>query len=156
MSKGGRIFVATVGLSGTAAVVYSATALVRGEVPIEWVLFSVLTVICGSLTIKIPSIESRFSLCEVFGLASVMLFGPEVGAVTLALDGLRISAAFRMNRVQTVFNFSNLGLSIWIAGKLFFLLSGTGPLFHAPVPPASIAVSLAALASAYFLINSGL
>jgi putative nucleotidyltransferase with HDIG domain len=156
MPKSGRIVIATVAVFGTAAVVYSAAALVRGTVPLEWVLFSALTVICGSLTIKIPSIESRFSLCEVFGLASVMLFGPEVGAVTLALDGLRISAAFKMNKVQTLFNFSNLGLSIWIAGKLFFLVSGTDPLFHAPPPSASIVFSLAALASTYFLINSGL
>ncbi len=151
-----RLLVASVGVSGSAVVAYSAFTLVRGAVPIEWVLFSVLTVLCGSLTIKIPSIESRFSLCEVFGLASIMLFGPEVGAVTLALDGLRISAAYKMNRVQTAFNFSNLGLSMWLAGKLFFLVSGTGPLFRSPAPSAWIIVSLAVLAGTYFLVNSGL
>ena len=67
--------------------VYSAGVLLRAAEPIEWVLFSALTIVCGTLSIKIPSIESRFSLCEVFGLACVLLFGPEVGAVTLALDG---------------------------------------------------------------------
>ena len=81
------------------------------------------------------SIHSRFSLCEVFGLASVLLFGPEVGALTLALDGVRISAAWKMNRLQTVFNFANLGLSIWISGTLFFLVSASGPLYHQGPPP---------------------
>jgi len=156
MPRNARLFIASVGLLGSAVVVYSAIALIRGTVPVQWVLFSVLTVICGWLTIKIPSIDSRFSLCEVFGLASIMLFGPEVGAVTLALDGLRISAAYGMNRLQTAFNFANLGLSIWVAGKLFFLVSGTGPLFHAGAPSAWVVLSLAALASTYFLINSGL
>ena len=151
-----RLFVAAVGVCGSAAVAYSAFVLLRGTVPTEWVLFSALTIVCGTLTIKIPSIQSRFSLCEVFGLASVLLFGPEVGAVTLALDGLRISVAWKNNRLQTVFNVTNLGLSMWLSGKLFFLVSGTGPLYHAAPPSASIVLSLAVLASAYFVVNSGL
>ena len=50
--------------------------------------------------------------------------------MTLALDGLRISIAWKMNRQQTVFNFANLGLSMWLSGQLFFLVSGTGPLYR--------------------------
>jgi putative nucleotidyltransferase with HDIG domain len=141
---------------GSAIVAYSALVLLRGTVPAEWVLFSILTIVCGTLSIKIPSIQSRFSLCEVFGLASVLLFGPEVGAVTLALDGVRISAAWKMNRTQTVFNFSNLGLSMWLSGKLFFMVSGTGPLYQSATPGPSIVLSLAVLAGAYFAVNSGL
>ena len=68
----------------------------------------------------------------------VLLFGPEVGAVTLALDGLRISFRWKMNRQQTVFNFANLGLSMWLSGQLFFLVSGTGPLYSAAPPSATI------------------
>jgi putative nucleotidyltransferase with HDIG domain len=151
-----RLFVAAVSVCGGAAVVYSVGVLLRAAEPIEWVLFSALTIICGTLSIKIPSIQSRFSLCEVFGLACVLLFGPEVGAVTLALDGLRISAAWKMNRQQTVFNFANLGLSMWLSGRLFFLVSGTGPLYHAAPVSASIILSLAVLAATYFTINSGL
>ena len=149
-------FVAAVSVCGVAVVAYSARVLLRTSVPPEWVLFSVLTILSGMLSIKIPSIASRFSLAEVFGLASVLLFGPEVGAVTLALDGLRISVAWRMNRQQTVFNFANLGLSMWLSGSLFFLVSGTGPLFHQAPPSATIVLSLAVLAASYFAINSGL
>ena len=45
---------------------------------------------------------------------------------------------------------------MWLSGKLFFLVSGTGPLYHAAPPAASIVFSLAVLASAYFVVNSGL
>jgi putative nucleotidyltransferase with HDIG domain len=151
-----RLFVAAVSVCGGAAVAYSVNVLLRGTVAIEWVLFAVLTVLSGTLSIKIPSIQSRFSVAEVFGLASVLLFGPEVGAVTLALDGLRISIAWKMNRQQTVFNVTNLGLSIWLSGQLFFLVSGTGPLYHHAPPGPSIVLSLAVLAAAYFAVNSGL
>jgi putative nucleotidyltransferase with HDIG domain len=151
-----RLFVGAVSVCGGLAVVYSAIVLLRGTPPIEWVFFSALTIVCGTLTIKIPSIQSRFSLCEVFGLACVLLFGPEVGAVTLALDGLRISAAWKMNRQQTLFNFSNLGLSMWLSGQLFFMVSGTGPLYSSAPLSATIVFALAVLAATYFTINSGL
>jgi hypothetical protein len=62
-------------------------------VPVEWVLFRVLTIGCGTLTIKMPSIESRVLAREVVRVASVLLFGPHVGAVTLALDGVRCPSA---------------------------------------------------------------
>ena len=153
---GARLFVAAVAVCGFAVIGDSAFFLFRGDVPGSWVVFSILTIICGTLTIKIPSIQSRFSLCEVFGLASVLLFGPEVGALTLALDGLRISAAWKMNRLQTVFNCANLGLAIWTAGKLFFLVSGSGPLYQHGPPTAGAVLSLAVLATAYFGVNSGL
>ena len=156
MPLAARLFVLAVGLCGTAVVGHSALVIARSTLPTAWVLFSILTIVCGTLTIKIPSIQSRFSLCEVFGLASVLLFGPEVGAVTLALDGLRISAAWKMNRLQTVFNFANLGLSIWVAGKAFFLVSGVQPLYQHGPPSTGVVLSLAVLAAAYFGANSGL
>src|SRR3954466_4033070 len=151
-----RLLVIAVGLCGAAVVGHSALSIARSTLPTAWVLFSILTIVCGTLTIKIPSIQSRFSLCEVFSLASVLLFGPEAGALTLALDGLRISAAWRMNRLQTVFNFANLGLSIWLAGKLFFLVSGVQPLYQHGPPSPGVVLSLAVLAAAYFGANSGL
>ena len=58
-------------------------------------LFAVLTMASGMLTLKVPSIEARFSVSEAFAFASVLLFGPHVGVLTLALDGIRISSAGR-------------------------------------------------------------
>ena len=57
-----RLFVAAVAVCGGAAIVRSAVVLLWGAVPIEWVLFSALTIVCGTLSIKIPSIQSRHKL----------------------------------------------------------------------------------------------
>jgi putative nucleotidyltransferase with HDIG domain len=151
-----RLFVAAVGLCGVAVVARSVEVLWRATMPGEWVLFAILTVLSGTLNIKIPSIQSRFSVSEVFAFTSVLLFGPEVGALVLALDGLRISFLWKMNGAQTLFNFANLGLSMWVSAKLFFLTSGVAPLYGHSSPSASIVVYLGLMTAAYFAINTGL
>ena len=119
-------------------------------------LFAILTIASGMLTVKVPSIEARVSVSEAFAFASVLLFGPHVGVITLAIDGVRISYLWKMNRQQTLFNFSSLGLSMWAAGTLFFWASATGPLYRDAAPSASIALYLALMTATYFAVNSGL
>lgn len=149
-------FITAVSICGVAAVGFSVRVLVGSNVPSQWLLFAILTIASGMLTVKIPSIDTRFCLAEAFAFASVLLFGPEVGALTLALDGLRVSHRWKMNAQQTVFNFANLGLSMWLSGTLFFYTSGTGPLFRQGTPSATIVVHLAIMTAAYFAVNSGL
>ena len=151
-----RVFVGAVGVCGVAVVAYSADVLWRATMPGEWLLFAILTVLSGTLSIKIPSIQSRFSVSEVFAFTSVLLFGPEVGALVLALDGVRISFLWKMNRPQTLFNFANLGLSMWVSATLFFMASGVAPLYGHTQPSASIVVYLGLMTGAYFAINTGL
>ena len=151
-----QIFVGAIGLCGVAVVVRSMFVLWHATMPGEWLLFAVLTVLSGTLSIKIPSIQSRFSVSEVFAFTSVLLFGPEVGALVLALDGLRISFLWRMNGPQTLFNFANLGLSMWISAGLFFVSSGVAPLYGLTTPSATIVVHLGLMTAAYFVINTGL
>ena len=149
-----RLFVGVVGLCGVAVVARSMFVLWNATIPGEWLLFAVLTVLSGTLSIKIPSIQSRFSVSEVFAFTSVLLFGPEVGALVLALDGLRISFLWRMNAPQTLFNFANLGLSMWVSASLFFLASGAQPLYGGVTPPATIVLYLGLMTAAYFAINT--
>jgi putative nucleotidyltransferase with HDIG domain len=151
-----RLFVAAVSTCGLVVVGYSSFVLARSSTPKEWILFAILTMASGMLTLKVPSIEARFSVSEAFGFASVLLFGPHVGVVTLALEGIRISYRWKMNRQQTVFNFANLGLSMGAAGSLFFYGSGIGPLFHGGPPPAKVLLYLGGMTVVYFVVNSGL
>ena len=118
-------------------------------------LFAILTIASGLLTVKVPSIEARVSVSEAFGFAAVMLFGPHVGVVTLALEGLRISFKWKMNAVQTVFNFANLGLSMGAAAIAFFLIAGK-VLYHESPPTGIVLLALAAMTGTYFVVNSGL
>ena len=63
----------------------------------------------------------------MFTFTCVLLFGPEVGALTLATDSLLLAVRHRWRLEQTLFNFASLTLSIWIAGTLFFLTAGVAP-----------------------------
>jgi putative nucleotidyltransferase with HDIG domain len=149
-----QLFVAVVGLCGVAVVARSMYLLWHATMPGEWLLFAILTVLSGTLSIKIPSIQSRFSVSEVFAFTSVLLFGPEVGALVLALDGLRISFLWRMNGAQTLFNFANLGLSMWVSASLFFIVSGMKPLYGIATPSAAVVLYLGLMTVAYFAINT--
>ena len=153
---GTRLFVASVSTLGLFVVAYSVWVIVRSTLPIEWVLFALLTIGSGMLTVKVPSIDARVSVSEAFAFASVLLFGPHVGVVTLALDGIRVSFRWKMNAQQTLFNFANLGLSMAGAGAVFFFARGGGPLYDGAAPSAMIVVYLALMMATYFGINSGL
>lgn len=150
-----QLFVGVVGICGVAVVLRSVFVLWHATLSGAWILFAVLTVLSGTLSIKVPSVQTRFAVSEVFAFTSVLLFGPEVGALVLALDGLRISFLWRMNGPQTLFNFANLGLSIWTSAQLFFLASGSPPLYgsHA-APSAGIIVYLGLMSGAYFAVNT--
>ena len=144
-----------VGVCGVAVVSHSVVTLWHATLRPEWLLFAILTVLSGSLTVKIPSIQTRFSVSEVFAFTSVLLFGPEVGALVLALDGLRISVFWKMNAAQTLFNFANLGVSIWVAGQVFF--AGVDQPLSSPAAPSGQAVLFLGLMTAtYFGLNAGL
>jgi putative nucleotidyltransferase with HDIG domain len=151
-----RLFLAAVSLLGVAAVARSVGVLWHATLPGVWLLFAVLTVLSGTLSIKIPSIQSRFSVSEVFAFTSVLLFGPEVGALVLALDGLRISFLWKMSAPQTLFNFANLGLSMWVSAQIFFALSGLQPFYGHSAPSATIVLFLGIMATCYFALNTGL
>lgn len=158
LSPGGRAYVALVGAIGTAVFAYCAWALTyRGVASTsQFLLFAGLTFASGRLTVKIPSVEARFSLSEMFAFTSVLLFGPETGAVTLALDSLVLSWRHQMSREQAFFNFGNLSLAVWLSGTVFFLSAGVDPLYSRPAPVQELLIPLALLATSYFGINSGL
>ncbi|HEX6463327.1 MAG TPA: HD domain-containing phosphohydrolase [Vicinamibacterales bacterium] len=151
-----RLFIGVVSVFGIVVVARSATTLASAAMPLAWVLFALLTIASGMFTLKVPSIETRISISEAFAFASVLLFGPYVGVVTLALDGIRISVRWKMTPGQTVFNFANLALSMWAAGSAFYALSGVPPLYGGPAPSASIVVYLAVMIFTYFAVNTWL
>jgi hypothetical protein len=100
-------------------------------------------------------VEATFTVSEVFAFTSVLLFGPEAGAVTLALDCLVLAWHRRMGIDKAAFNFGNLTLAAWTSGTLFFAVSGAKPLLHGG-QAATLILPLALLALTYFLINTGL
>jgi putative nucleotidyltransferase with HDIG domain len=157
LSRTAQIYIATVSAVGISLGVYCLFSLFReGILSPEFLLFAALTLLSGRFTLKIPSVEAHFSPSEMFVFASVLLFGPEAGAITLAADSVLIAWQRKLTRVQTLFNFGNLTLSVWLSGQLFFYFAGGQPLFPSGTPSSALILPLLALAASYFLVNSGL
>jgi putative nucleotidyltransferase with HDIG domain len=158
LSRNGRAYVALVGWGGLALFGYCVYVLARTGVVSQslWLVFAAATFASGRFTLKVPSVQARFSVSEMFAFTSVLLFGPASGAVTLALDSLIVSWRHRMTFAQTVFNFGNLSLAVWVSGSLFFLASGTAPLVNLAAPTRGLVLPLGLMAASYFAVNSGL
>src|SRR6187431_2358801 len=83
-------YVMTAVLAGTAVIAHSLYSLVVHPVGAQWLLLAALTLLTGSFSIKVPSINAHISVSETFVFASVLLFGPEAGTLTVLLECLVI------------------------------------------------------------------
>jgi len=151
-----RALVVSVVLAGLATAAWCGYVLASASVPREWMVFGALTIASGFFTLKVPSIDSRLSISELFAFACVLQFGPEAGAITLALDGIFVSIRHRLTLAQSAFNFAMLLVSVWTSGIVFFALAGTRPFYVGDDVTARVIVPLGAMTATYFGINSGL
>ncbi len=151
-----KAYVTAVTVVGGALFAFSISRVVGQALPNEWLVFAALTFVSGRITLKVPSLDASFTVSEVFAFTSVLLFGPEAGAVTLALDSLVLAWHRRIPIDKACFNFGNLTLAVWLSGTLFFRVSGTLPLFGHEGPSARLILPLALFAAAYFVVNTGL
>jgi len=143
---------------GFAVIGYSLYRIVSGAGHPLWLVPAALMIVAGQLTLSIPGINSRISMGETLVFLSLILFGPEAGALTAALDGLSSSMSLHRGprRAEyTIFNTAALALSAYAAGQLFFLLLGRPAIFGGPkVMLATVILPAAAMALAHYLINS--
>jgi putative nucleotidyltransferase with HDIG domain len=158
LSNAARAYVALVGVVGCTLFAWCAVSILRDGLFKDktWLIFTGLTFATARLTLKVPSVDARFSLTEMFAFASMLLFGPATGAVTLAIDALIYSVRQKLPPAQAFFNFGNLSLAAFASGSLFFIAANTGPLANQTVPTEVLVLPLALMTAAYFAINSGL
>lgn len=154
------VYVPSVSAAGLLVVGHCISTLAQQPLQKELLVLAILTLFTGSFTIKIPSIPARLSVSETFVFASVLLFGPCAGTVTVAIEILVViaSGTGRKTRdpLRVLFNVSSAALSIWIASQLFYLTVGTQPLATHEIKLHTLVVPLAVLSGAYFLLNSGM
>jgi putative nucleotidyltransferase with HDIG domain len=155
-SRALRLYVAVVIVVGGVALAKSIGALVAAPPQWQWILFAACGILTGSFTINIVSVSASISVADTFFIAAAMLFGPGAAAVAMAADTgiLSFRKGHRWDRIA--FNTAGPALSIWIAGRVFFLLAGVEPLSRSGAPPATVIGPLFCLAVVYFLLNSGL
>jgi PAS domain S-box-containing protein len=151
-ARGG--YLGTVIVIGGVILATSSAELMRDPPGAVWGILLALTAVSGWSAVRMPGFAISASLADAFAVASVLLFGPGAGAVTAACDGLlgtlRLPADQRTYE-RILFNLAAPAVAIWIAARLFV------------VPDAALAgnlwasaASLAALAIAYFVLNSTL
>src|SRR3954463_13370880 len=111
-----RSFVSAVAALGLCVFALCVVRVSGNGLPAEWWMFAGLTFVSGRITLIVPGVDATFTVSEIFAFTSVLLFGPEAGAVTLALDSLVLAWHRRMPVEKAAFNFGNLTLAVWASG----------------------------------------
>lgn len=123
----------------------------------KWLPLAALTLISGSLSVKLPSERATISISETFVLAGTVLLGPGVGALLVAIDALVLcikEAVFGrgLRWEQVVFNIVTPATSLWFAA----LAVGLAPPTVGETLSLWFILQLAVFTALYFLLNSWL
>ena len=154
-----QIYIVVVVLLGLIALDVSITDIYHQPFDWEhfkWLKLALLTLVSGSLSVKLPSVSASISISETFVFAGTLLFGPSVGTVLVLLDVIVLCiksywSRKRLRWEQVVFNLATPPLSIWLAAHL----AGIGePVSDAVAINWHFVGTLAAFTAMYFLLNS--
>jgi PAS domain S-box-containing protein len=157
---GGRAMMAVINAAGALALAAAVVQLVREPVAPSWFVLVALTLVTGWSTLRMRHVPISFSISDTFTIAATLLYGVPAGTVLAVIDALVMSlrvawshtGAMRSSRV--IFNVAATALAMGIAGSLFFVLSGTGPLAQAPGTVRDVIGPLALFATLNFLLQS--
>ena len=155
---GNITYMGTVSALGAAVIALSIYRIIHDSISYQWLILAYLTVLTGAFTVRIPRVNSKFSVSDTFIFINTILFGTAAGVLTGALDGLvgSLRSMTTAKRIQTIpFNTAVLALSVFAAGEAFFKMFGRGPLSKGPsVQILDMALPLLLSASIYYLCNS--
>lgn len=156
LSHSARAFVIAVGLAGGGVLLGSILQLIGSPVDIRWFVLVGLTLLTGSITVKIPSVSATLSVSEAFVFSAFMLFGPAAGIVIAALDGLVMSLWLQKRRqplYRVAFNATAPALSIFAASWVY-QWSGAPSVTSPDFKITQIIIPLCVFAASYFLANT--
>jgi diguanylate cyclase (GGDEF)-like protein/putative nucleotidyltransferase with HDIG domain len=159
LSTTSRLYVVLISALGCAVLLYSVFDLYVNPVGYQWFVLAALTLLSGSITIRVPSVPATISVSETFVFTATLLFGPSAGTLIVALDGLVISLWLHRKSqaiYRTVFNTAAPAISIWTGAQLFYFISGARPLAIESTPILDLLPALAVLTIVYFMLNSWL
>ena len=158
MSRFGRIYIGVIAAVGALALAHSVYTVARMPFDYRMLLLAALTWISGSFAIRVPGLPATIYVSEAFFFTLVLLFGGAPAAVCMAIDGLLISKRRKHHEpYRVMFNFAEPVISVLVASTVFFKLYHGAPLFQAPEATlVDLALPAVAMASVYFLLNSGL
>jgi putative nucleotidyltransferase with HDIG domain len=153
LSSTAKTYVGVVIASGFIVLAHSAASVSDSPPPRGWFVLATLTLLTGSLTLKIPTVSARLSVSEVFVFAAVLWFGPAVATFVVVLDAL-VGALWQRNRtgIRVLFNVCAGASAIWLAAHLYGVVAPQSPSGRPAVEDLLFPVGV--LAVSYFTINS--
>src|SRR5579871_3772894 len=129
--------------------------------PIEWGLLelSLLTLICGWLSVKLPSGLATISISETFVLSGTLLYGPSAGAILVVFDALVLCLkegwkARQLRWQQVIFNSAAPAISIWIAAMAAGIKTAGSLKASSAGLDFGFVTVLAIFTALYFVLNS--
>lgn len=157
LTQHGKAYVTVIVAAGAVVIVGSLVQLAAGAVATQWLILAALALLTAPLSIRIASLDAKFSPSETFLFASALLFGPAAAVLTAAGDGLLCAWRAKTRKLhRTLFNIAEPALSIWIASQCFYALTGLEPLFGRDVVVSQLLWPLAVLTTAFLVCNTGL
>jgi uncharacterized membrane protein len=153
-----RILYGSVVGAGLAILSIAGYRLIQTPAHWTWLLLSLLTLVAGSLSLRIPGVNGRISVGDTLICMSVFLFGPLPGAVSAALEGiagsLRCRSASRRFKFL-LFNAGAMALSAYAAGQVFCAAHGQPLLQVGHIAAANyLPGPLILFAATYFAVNT--
>jgi putative nucleotidyltransferase with HDIG domain len=155
LSSAAKTYVSIIIALGFIALAQSAASISDSPPPRGWVVLAALTLLTGSLTLKIPTVSARLSVSEVFVFAAVLWFGPSVATFIVVLDAL-IGALWQRKRtgIRVLFNVCAGASAIWVAAHLYGLIAPVSAPGRATPAVEDLLFPVGVLALSYFVINS--
>lgn len=150
-------YVGAIVLAGAVVIGWSALGLPSTPYPREWGVLAGIALVASRFPLRVPGRNAWFSISDTFFMTSALLFGPGPATVTIAIDSMLMSHAFRTFSMRRfLFNSGAPAIALWTGAQVFFLVSGSSHLIGNRAPIDGFVFPIACFALVYFTLNSGL
>ena len=150
-------YVAAIVIAGAVVLGLAASALPSTPHVRDWGVLAALALIASRFPLRVPGRNAWFSISDTFFMTSALLFGPGPATLTIALDSMLMTHAFKtFSWRRILFNSSAPAIAFWAGAQVFFLLSGSAPLYGTSIAVDALVWPVAGFATVYFALNSGL
>jgi diguanylate cyclase (GGDEF)-like protein/putative nucleotidyltransferase with HDIG domain len=129
----------------------------------QWLFLVAITAAAGLFSVRLPFVgrgrESvTITVSDIFIYAGILLYSPEVAVLLSVLDGFLAAVRADKSRkaYRALFNLSQLSLSTWFIGHIFYRLVGADPPLEVGfVGGVSLFLNIGLCALLHFFFNSG-
>ena len=114
-------YVGTIVLAGAVVIGWSALGLPSTPHAREWGVLAGIALVASRFPLRVPGRSAWFSISDTFFMTSALLFGPGPATVTIALDSMLMTHAFKTFSLRRfLFNSGAPALAFWTGRRGVF------------------------------------